>query len=242
MGVAQERLHCVPNGVDAEVFRPDVVPARPTLRAQLGLAQDVPLMGFVGRLSPEKGPELFVQAAQLLQRRCPQMHAVLVGEGPLHSALAQQIEDAGLAARVHLAGGCEDMSGLYPQLQLLVCSSHSEAMPLAVMQAMAAGLPVIATRVGGVPDLVVHGETGWLVPPRDAQALATQAAALLDRPARAQAMGAAARQRAQQQFALGHSAAAMQGLYRALVWPAAVGTRTAAQEPACPPMPCQETP
>lgn len=242
MGVAQERLHCVPNGVDAAVFRPDVAPDRPTLRAQLGLAQDVPLMGFVGRLSPEKGPELFVQAAQLLRRRCPQVHAVLVCEGPLHSALAQQIEDAGLAARVHLAGGCEDMPGLYPQLQLLVCSSHSEALPLAVMEAMAAGLPVIATRVGVVPDLVVHGETGWLVPPRDAQALATQAAALLDRPARAQAMGAAARQRAQQQFALGHSAAAMQGLYRALAWPAAVGARTAAQEPACPPTQWQETP
>lgn len=236
MGVAAERLHCVPNGVDTAVFRPDVAPARPTLRRRLGLAEDVALMGFVGRLSPEKGPELFVQAAQLLQRRCPQAHAVLVGEGPLHGAIAQQIAQAGLAGRVHLAGGCEDMPGLYPQLQLLACSSHSEAMPLAVMEAMAAGLPVVATRVGGVPDLVVHGETGWLVPPRDAQALAAQAALLLEQPAHARAMGAAARRRAQHRLELGDSAAAMDRLLHALAWPG-TATRLAASGVATSPSP-----
>ena len=195
LGVAPGRLSCEPNGVDTTRFRPRPRP-EPGLRAALGLPAHTPLAGFVGRLSPEKGPDVFVRAMQLLLGRRPDAQAVVVGDGPMRAGLARLAAELGVAARLHFLGVREDMPALYPELDLLVSSSHAEAMPLAVMEGMASGLPVVATRVGGVPELVEQGSTGWLVAPGDFNDIAGHCAALLADPGLRSRMGQQARARA----------------------------------------------
>lgn len=194
LGVDAARLSCETNGVDTQVFRPRAERSS-ALHAALGLAEDTPLVGFVGRLSPEKGPEVFVRAALQLRSRCPAARCVIVGEGPMEAAMRQLIAQCGLAEHVLMAGPRSDMPALYNELDLLVSSSHSEAMPLAVMEAMASGLPVVATRVGGLPDMVEHGRTGWLVARNDFDDLAARCATLLADPGQRRQMGERARQR-----------------------------------------------
>ncbi|KQW43249.1 hypothetical protein ASD88_14240 [Pelomonas sp. Root662] len=175
----------------------------------------------MGRLSPEKGPEIFVRAALMLKARMPEAHAVLVGEGPMHGELQSLVHRFGLAGQVHLAGVCHDMPALYGELDVLVCCSHTEAMPLALMEAMACGLPAVATRVGGVPDIVEQGATGWLVAPCDFDAIGYCCARLLADPDLRRSTGARARQRAVQRLGLGASAAGVSALLERLGRPAA---------------------
>ena len=199
IGAASNRVHLVPNGVDTDVFAPGA-PRRGTLRQRFAIGDLVPLVGFVGRLSWEKGPDVFLRTALTVHARCPDAHFVLVGDGPMREHLDHFIAQFGLADYVHLAGVCADMPSVLGELDVLVSSSHSEAMPLAVMEAMASGLPVVATRVGGVADLLENGVTGWLANDGDFEGLATRVAdLLLDETLRVDA-GRAGRARARSQF------------------------------------------
>ena len=204
LGVDASQLSCDTNGVDVQVYQPRPGGAAGVRRA-LGLGTDTPLVGYVGRLSPEKGPEVFVRAALQLIGRCPGMHGVMVGEGPMREPVRELIAQCGLTERIHLLGGRDDMPLVYNELDVVVSSSHTEAMPLALMEAMASGLPVVATRVGGVPDMVEHGQTGWLVARNDFDDLAARTASLLHDPAERQRMGRRARQRAIERMNLDHS-------------------------------------
>ncbi|RZJ07353.1 MAG: glycosyltransferase [Rubrivivax sp.] len=204
LGVEPALLSCEPNGVDTTLFKPRERAAGEPLRQRLGLTPDVPLMGFVGRLSPEKGPDLFVKAAMLMKVRYPSLtaHAVLVGEGPMRQEVVELIARYGLQDRVHLAGVCHDMPALYGELDAVVSCSHTEAMPLALMEAMACGLPTVATRVGGVPDIVEPGHTGWLCGPGDFDDLGRCAGLLLSDEALRRCMGERARERTVQRLDL----------------------------------------
>ncbi|MGM9512866.1 glycosyltransferase [Roseateles sp. DB2] len=194
IGVDMRRLSCEPNGVDTRCFHPGPRPCS-GLRARLDLAQDALLVGFVGRLSPEKGPEQFLRAVSLMQEGLPDAtRFVMVGEGPMKAPLEAELARLGLGHRVLLAGHWDDMPALYRELDLLVSASHSEAMPLALMEAMASGLPVIATRVGGIPEIVQHGISGWLVAARDIEDIAERMRQMLGQPDLRQRMGTAARQ------------------------------------------------
>ncbi|MCY7315244.1 MAG: DUF1501 domain-containing protein [Rubrivivax sp.] len=110
----------------------------------MGLATGVPLVGFVGRLSGKKGPEVFVRAMMILRSHRPDMQAVLVGEGPMHEELHSLIQRYALQQQVHLVGLRQDMPAVYSELDLLVSCSHTEAMPLVLMEAMACGVPAVA--------------------------------------------------------------------------------------------------
>jgi len=205
MGVDARALSCIPNGVDTQRYQPGE--SRGALRASLGLEPSVPLVGFVGRLSPEKAPEVFVRAALLLRHLAPEAHCVICGDGPLRESLQAQVERMQLEGRVHFVGLRRDMPEVYRALDVCVCTSNSEGMPLALMEAMASALPVVATRVGGVPDLVEHGRTGWLVGPRDYEGAAQAIARLLAHDDERHGMGRRARERAVQHFALDESIA-----------------------------------
>jgi glycosyltransferase involved in cell wall biosynthesis len=204
MGVNAAQLSCIPNGVDTEVFCPGPA-GEADLRRHFKLADDQPLIGFVGRLSPEKGPEVFLRAVLLLRTLLPAARFVLVGDGPQRGALAQFIARFELGDAVLLAGLRDDMPQVYRQLDAVVCTSQSEAMPLALMEAMATGLPLVASNVGGVPDLVESGSTGWLVGPRDFESVAQQVAQLFQVPGLARRMGQRARERAVTRLALADS-------------------------------------
>ena len=201
LGVSAGQLSCNPNGVDTEAFKPRPRPAN-GLRARLGIDASAQVVGFLGRLSPEKGPEVFLRAALLAHARMPQVHFVFVGDGPLAASLQEQIQRLKLDGRVHMAGLQRDVATVLNDIDVLVSSSHSEAMPLAVMEAMASGLPVVATRVGGIPDMIDQGESGWLVAPNDFADIATRLEQILLTPGELERMGLAARARAVEKMAL----------------------------------------
>lgn len=216
LGVSAGQLSCNPNGVDTEAFRPRPRAAN-GIRASLGIPASARVVGFLGRLSPEKGPEVFLRAALLAQARLPETHFVLVGDGPLAPQLHESIARFRLEDRVHLAGLRRDVATVLNDIDVLVSSSHSEAMPLAVMEAMASGLPVVATRVGGVPDMIDQGESGWLVAPNDFEEISTRLQQILATPGELARMSAAARQRAVEKMALSDTVERMAALITRLV-------------------------
>lgn len=229
LGVSAGHLSCETNGVDTQVFRPRQDRQHRAegggLRETLGLAPAVPLLGFVGRLSPEKGPSVFVRAALLLHSRMPDVHFVMVGEGPSERELRELAHRFGLQGCLHFAGVQRDMPAIYDALDLVVSTSHTEAMPLALMEAMACEVAVVATRVGGVPDLVAHGETGWLVGPGEFDDIAARCAELIADPGLRHQMGQRGRQRVIERFDLAECIVRMDQLLMRLARPRSEGPR-----------------
>jgi glycosyltransferase involved in cell wall biosynthesis len=214
MGLADERVHLIRNGVDCDHF----ARARTThhLHDVLGIPATRRLVGFVGRLSPEKAPDTFVRMASLLHAAFPEVHFVLVGDGPLSSELRALVSDLRLTDRIHFAGVQTDMPEVYHSLELLVSTSMTEGMPFALMEGMAAGLATVATLVGGVPEIVEVGTTGLLAEPGEPHRLAQAVAELMREPERRIAMGAAARVRVREKFSLDSSVRQMAGLLERL--------------------------
>jgi glycosyltransferase involved in cell wall biosynthesis len=151
------------------------------------------LVGVVGRLVPEKGVDVFLRAAALVTSAVPSARFVVVGDGPLRAELEDRAASLRLAGVVSFTGFRADAPRVIAGLDVLVVPSRSDGSPLVVCEAMAAGVPVVASRVGGLPDLVVHGDTGLLVRPEDPEGLARTLVGLLEDPAAVQALGAGAR-------------------------------------------------
>ncbi|MBC8995390.1 glycosyltransferase family 4 protein [Pseudomonas sp. N40(2020)] len=169
--VRAEKLQVIPNGL----------PAAP---AQMVHNTDRPrwLAGYVGRLSSEKGPDLFLDALIPLCHQHPQLDAVMLGDGPEHEALQARIDGAGLQQRIRLPGYQIAMQPWWQQLDALVISSRTEGTPMILLEAMQAGVPVVAFGVGGIPDVLEHRHNGLLAEPADSAALARQLDALLNEP------------------------------------------------------------
>jgi len=214
LGVPDNRLFMIPNGVDTRLFGGKDY--QNGLHEILGLAASTRLVGFVGRLSPEKGPEVFVRSAATAIAAGTDAHFVLIGEGPMKAMLARMVKHAGLDQRVHFAGPQREMNQLYPGLACVVSSSHSEGMPLAVMEAMASARPVIGTNVGGIAELIEQGETGYLVPAGDSDAIAAHLDTLLSDEELRQRFGRRARDRVMERFPFEQSASRVQALLRSL--------------------------
>jgi glycosyltransferase involved in cell wall biosynthesis len=203
------RVHVIANGIDTSAFtpRPD---RRRDARRELGLPEDAWVVGTVGRLAPEKDQGLLVKAmAPLLSE---QRRLVIVGEGPERHALHAVIQEANAERYVHLTGARSDIARLLSAFDAFALPSRTEGLPLVLLEAMASELPVVATSVGGIPDLVVPGVTGLLVPPSDIPAMRAALFSLAESPALAHELGGAARQRV---LAL-HSVDAMAKAYRQL--------------------------
>ena len=154
------------------------------------------MVGSVTRLSPQKAPLDFVAAAAQVAARRPDVHFVVVGDGPLRAEVEAQVAAAGLAGRFHLTGLRRDVPDLLHSFDVFVLTSLWEGLPRVLIQAMAAGLAVVATAVDGNAEAVEDGVNGFLTPPGDPQALAAALLRLLGDPALAGQMGAAGRERA----------------------------------------------
>jgi glycosyltransferase involved in cell wall biosynthesis len=165
LGVLPEHLTLIPNGVDIRIFTPDR--GGEMFRMALGVPLDAPLVGFVGRLAWEKGPDEFVRVAERVHRQCPEAHFAIVGEGPMEGQLTTTIRQLGLNPFVHMAGLWTNIWEVYPAFDVFVQTSRSEGMPLAVLEAMACGRTVVAIAVGGVAEIVEAGTSGLLVSPGD---------------------------------------------------------------------------
>lgn len=176
-----ENIVVVPLGVDLAPFRD---PPRGRLRTSLGIGPGVALVGTVARLVPIKEVELFLRAVAEVSRTRTDVLAVVVGDGPLRADLEAVAVRLGIDRRVHFLGWRADLPAIYADLDVFVLSSRNEGTPVAILEALTAGVPVVATSVGGVPDVVRHGETGLLVRSGDAEALARAMRELIHDPAR----------------------------------------------------------
>jgi glycosyltransferase involved in cell wall biosynthesis len=198
-GVPSSRIRVIRNAVMTEPFdKPD--PEYRTKLRDFFAWQPTAFIGAVGRLSPEKGFDQFIDAAALVHEKHPAAGFVLFGDGPLREALAKRIAERKLDGVFILAGFRTDVARFLPFLDVSVLSSHTEGLPNVVMEAMAARVPVVATAVGGTPEVVADGVTGWLVPPRNVAALATRIGELLADEGVRRRMGDAARRRIEDEF------------------------------------------
>jgi glycogen synthase len=223
LGVEPARIHVVPNAVDLDAIDAARAVAEPAaMRARLGLAPGERLLVSVGRLEENKGFHVLAAALARLASGAspagPGWRWVLVGDGPFAGTIRGAIATAGLGDRVHLAGRASDrdLTGWYAAADLFVHPTLYEGSSLVTLEAMAHGKAVVATRAGGLPDKVFPGETGWLVEPGDANALAAAIAEALASDARRDAFGRAGRALVESTFAWPAVAAQLEAIYHAL--------------------------
>lgn len=215
LGVAPaSKIRVVPLGLDLEPLA-GVLP-RGTLRREAGLPEGAPLIGVVGRLVPIKDISTFLEAAARVRNSIGSCHFALVGDGQERALLEARVPDLGLRGAVRFFGWRKDMGAVYGDLDVVVNSSRNEGTPVSLIEALAAGRPVVATRVGGTPDLLGE-DRGLLVPPGDPSALASAILECLRDPAAAAARARAGQRHVLRHHAVGRLLADMDGLYRELL-------------------------
>ena len=213
----------VPNGIP-----PPRLPRAGAVRRELGIPPDAPVIGTAARLSRQKAPGVLVRAAARLRGEFPHLRVLIAGAGREEAAVRALIRELGLEDTVLLLGARTDVPDVLAALDVAVCASRWEGSPLSVMEYMASGLPIVATAVGGVPDLIEPGVHGVLVAPGDPVALADAVAGLLRDPAAARAMGRRARERQRREFDLGVTVQRLERLYDDLLAARHDGRRRAA--------------
>jgi glycosyltransferase involved in cell wall biosynthesis len=188
----------IANGISLEPF--SRLPSRREARQALDWSESGPVIGTVARLSEGKGHEDLLHAFELIGKACPGARLVIVGDGPTRALVEKQIADRGLRGTVEMLGERRDVPAILAALDLFALASCDEGLPVTILEAMAAGLPVVTTNVGGIPQAVVEGETGLLVPPRSPAALAEAAVRVLKDTDLARRLGLAGRKRILEQF------------------------------------------
>jgi len=169
-GVPERLVEVVPSGIDFAPFRE--VKEKDFLRREFGFGPDDYLVGIVAQLEDHKGHRDLIAAAKILKEHAPRIRVIIVGEGSLRMELDRQAHDLHVDDVVYFLGFREDVPRILASLDLFVLSSRMEGLGTSIMDAMASRLPVVATQAGGIPELVIHRETGLLVPPQDPPALA----------------------------------------------------------------------
>lgn len=190
IGIPPDRIRVIPNGV---ALVPSVgVTTRCEARRALGVGEHF-VVGAVGRLAPEKNLGLLLRAFARATANAPDAILVLIGDGPERADLERASRELGIAERVHFAGWRQDVAQLLPAFDLYALSSHAEGLPLALLEAMSAGVAVVSTAVGDIPDVVRDAETGRLVAAGDEPGLASALSALRENPEQRDALSRAAR-------------------------------------------------
>lgn len=218
--IAPARVRFVANGIDG---RPPT--SGRDMRAELGIARDARVVGSVGTLRAQKRFDVLLRAAADIAPRCPGLRVVLVGEGPERPRLEALAAELALGETLLMLGARDDVPDVLQALDVAVVSSDFEGSPLSVLEYMEAGLPVVATAVGGLPHMVGDGTHGILVPRRDPVALGEAIEGLLADPGRRRELGAAGRRRRRAEFDLSGMVAEIEQLYEQLYAARRGGTR-----------------
>jgi glycosyltransferase involved in cell wall biosynthesis len=224
--VDERRLSVIPNGIELGRFHPEPA-ARERIRAELGIGAGDWVVGTVGRIAVEKNQALLLRAVAPLLG--PAARLVVAGDGPLLPSLSELAGSLGIAGFVHLLGVRRDVPDLLNAMDLFVLCSNTEGLPLAVPEAMATGLPVVSTSVGGIPTVVDEGETGFLVPVGDEAALRDRIARLQADPAMSRAWGDRARSAAVARFSAERMQRDYLELYERVLSRRRVGPRRSAE-------------
>lgn len=198
-GAPGSRIEMIPNAIDPDRFTTRKEGNQGRLQSLFSSRRRL-IVGAAGRLSPEKGFDLFIEAAIQLADEDESLGFVHFGNGILHKQLSEKIHKAGAQDRVILAGFRDDLDELLPQLDLMILPSYTEGMPNVVLEAQAAGAPVIATAVGGTPEIIEHGNTGLLIKPGSIKALTAAMRALITDDTHRQAMATAGQHHVRQSF------------------------------------------
>lgn len=205
LGIARQKLCTVWNGIDIASF------------PYQGPSPQGPVV-TVARLSPEKDIPTLIRAAALAAARNPSFRLEIAGDGPCQEELERLVADLGLSGHVRLLGKITDVPGLLARSSLFVLPSLTEGVSLTLLEAMAAGLPVVATAVGGTPEVVLEGKTGWLVAPGNPEAMAARMCQVLDNPALGQSMGRQGHERVKEHFDVRRMVREYEALYEQCVF------------------------
>lgn len=203
--VPRRKVRVIQNGIDVDCYRlPGDTAA---VRAGLGIPAGAPVIGTVGRLNEIKRQDVLLRAFARLRTPGPEPHLLLVGDGPLRADLEKLAGELGVVGRVHFAGYQDHTPPYLHAMQLFALTSRSEGMPQALLEACVAGVPVVASRVGGIPEVIEHGRTGLLFEPGDEGALAAALESLLGSPEQCRKLAAAAHDRVESAFSVARMAA-----------------------------------
>jgi glycosyltransferase involved in cell wall biosynthesis len=187
------------------------------IREELGLTPSAPVVMVLSRLNRMKGVQYFLDAASMVAAKLPETRFLIVGDGEIRQELEDSAARLGLADRIVFTGFRTDIPRLLSEVNLSVLPSLSEGLSNTLLESMAAGVPVVATRVGGNPEIIEDGVSGLLVPPKDSAMLATAMITLLGNPALASSFGAAGKHRIAEVFSLQRSVREIERLYQKLV-------------------------
>lgn len=199
-GFPAEKVRVIPNGIDVERFA--TASGGDTVRRELAIEAEAPVVGIVAALRPEKNHELFLQVAARVRREFPQARFLIVGDGPLRPRLVEAAAQLGISGAVYFLGNRDDVPNVVAALDLFLLTSRMEANPVSVLEALAAGKPVVAPRVGSLAESVAEGSSGYLTTPGDADEAARRVSALLGDPQQARRMGETGRAAVRQHWSL----------------------------------------
>jgi len=210
------RVLLIPNAIDSDFWRREDRGPKAPREDKQGVA-----IGFVGRLSPEKAPLDFVRTARRVSEKAPDCEFFVAGEGPERPAMEALAASLQVADRIRFLGHLDEerLRALYSRLDLLLLTSRTEGLPMVILEALAMSLPVVATRVGGVGEIVHHGVHGLLAEPGDVDGLATCVLRLVESEAMRESFGAEGRKRVETRFSVPARIAAIESLYRSLLSP-----------------------
>lgn len=211
-GAVAGKVVVISNCVDVQRYTRPV--DRAAIRSRLGLPADAQVAALVATFKTQKGHRYLIEAAPAVVARFPQLHILLIGDGELHDELIALAAAAGMADHIHFLGLRQDIPDLLAASDCFVLPSLWEGLPMALIEAMAAGLPVIATAVSGSQEVIVDGESGLLIPPADVPALEAALLRLLSEPEYAARLGQAAQTRVDLHFGAGKQAAEYLALYQ----------------------------
>ena len=204
-----EKVNTIYNGVDCERFKPQDASA---IRRELGIAVDASVVGILAALRPEKNHELFLAGAKEIRQAIPAAQFIVVGDGPKRVELEQLTTDLGIADAVRFVGSRSDVPALLAACDVVALTSNNEASPVSILEALACGVPVVASNVGSVRETVVDGETGRLFPAGDLAAFVAATVELLKSPAERQRLGAEGRRRVEARWSLDAMVRGYEGL------------------------------
>jgi glycosyltransferase involved in cell wall biosynthesis len=189
--INEDRVAVISNGVDTTRFAP--YPDVAAVRNDLGIGPTDSVVGIVAALRPEKNHDLFLEMARRVVKQLPKTRFLIIGDGPCRDAIQQRASELGITAHVRMLGSRDDVPRLLAAIDVFALTSHIEANPVSILEAMSVGRPVVATNVGSIHEAVAEGHSGFLVSPGDADQFAERVLQLLQEPLVCESMGDAAR-------------------------------------------------
>lgn len=214
IGINPKKIHLILNGIDTVNFMPG-----PTgvLRSMVHCKADYALIGIVARLSPEKDHVTLIEACSILRSKGLLFRLAIIGDGPRKTELVALVKQLDLLEEIHFLGTRHDVASLMADLDLFVLSSTTEGVSLTLLEAMSCGIPIVATNVGGTPEVVVDGTTGYLVPSKNPEALAERMSDILLDSNLGKRMGRAGRERVVDKFSIKETAGSYLKLYHSIL-------------------------